>query len=262
MMQLQAELAQRWFVRPELRPQAEVRLFCLPYAGSGAAVYRPWLAELPDAVELNVVQLPGRELRLREPPYKRMGALVAELAPAMAGLLDRPYLLFGHSMGALIAFELARALRRSGARPPDCLVVSGRRAPQLPDNEPPLHQLSDGAFVGAMVRRYNGIPRAILNEVELLRLFLPTLRADLELIETYEYAAETPLACPMIALGGQSDSRVSSADLLAWQAQTSADFRMRQLPGEHFYLQAERAALVAEIVRGAGVAAARAGARV
>jgi len=249
--------AQRWFVRPEPRPHAEARLFCLPYAGSGAAVYRPWLAQLPATLELQIIQLPGRESRLREQPYAHMDALIGVLAPALEGRLDRPYMLFGHSMGALVAFELARAMRRRGAPPPACLAVSGRRAPQLPDPEPALHQLPDGQFVGAMVRRYNAIPRVILEDAELLGLFLPTLRADLALIETYAYTPEPPLDCPIAAFGGRDDTRASLADLEAWQAQSARPIGARQLPGGHFYLQGERANLVAAIVATLGATAGR-----
>lgn len=244
--------AQPWLVEPDPQPGAALRLICLPYAGGGAVVYRPWRRLLPPSVALSIVQLPGRETRLREAPFTRMAALVAALAEAAAPLAAGPYALFGHSMGALVAFELARALRRAGAPAPRCLFVSGRRAPQLPDPEPPLHPLADGPFVGAMVRRYNAIPRVILEDVELLRLFLPTLRADFELIETYAYADEAPLACPIVALGGQDDVRARGADLEAWRAHTTASFRARQLPGGHFYLQDERAALIDEIVGALG----------
>lgn len=257
-VQVQLEhVAQRWFVRPESRPQAEVRLFCLPYAGSGAAVYRPWLMHLPTTIELHVVQLPGRETRLREQPYRRMQLLIEALAPAIEQLLDRPYILFGHSMGALIAFELTRALRRRGGSQPDCLLVSGRRGPQLADPDSPLHQLSDAQFVRAMVQRYNGIPRVILEDIELLRLFLPTLRADLELIETYRYSDEPPLECPIAAFGGHSDERASLAELEAWLNHSSRPFSARQFPGGHFYLQEERAKLIASIVETFGAVSGR-----
>lgn len=247
-MQSQPTLtAHPWLVEPEPRPNAALRLICIPYAGGGAVVYRPWREQLPPSVALSIAQLPGRESRLREAPLRRIGPVVEALAEAVGPLTTRPYALFGHSMGALIAFELARALRRGGAPLPVCLFVSGRRAPQLPDPEPPLHALADGPFVGAMVRRYNAIPRIILEDIELLRLFLPTLRADLELIETYRYADEAPFACPIVALGGQDDGRATAADLEAWRAHTTTEFRVRRLPGDHFYLQAERAALLDEI---------------
>lgn len=248
---------QPWLIRPEPRPQAELRLFCLPYAGAGAAAYRPWLAHLPPTVELLIVQLPGRESRLREQPFTHMQPLIEAVAPAVVPLLDRPYLLFGHSMGALIAFELARALRRRGAPAPSCLAVSGRRAPQLPDPDPPLHKLDDAWFVAAMVRRYNGIPKLILDDPELLRLFLPTMRADLTLIETYAYTPEPPLDCPIVAFGGRSDGRASLPELEAWGAQTLQPLGARQLPGDHFYLQGARAELLAAMLAALGAPAGR-----
>lgn len=240
--------AQRWFARLEPRPIAQMRLFCLPHAGGGAAVYRPWAALIPPTIELRLVQLPGRETRLREQPYTRMTALIDALAQAVAADIDRPYSIFGHSMGALVAFELAHALRRLGLPTPICLFVSGRRAPQLPDPDSPIHQLSDGPFVGAMIRRYNGIPRVLLEDVELLRLFLPTLRADLELIETYSYQNDAPLDCPISVFGGQRDARASEAELLAWRVHTTAGFEIRQFPGGHFYLQEERAAPLESLI--------------
>jgi medium-chain acyl-[acyl-carrier-protein] hydrolase len=241
---------QQWFAQLEPRPQARINLFCFPHAGSGAAAYRPWLTAMPPEIEMRILQLPGREARLREQPFTRMDALLEVLSPAIELHLNRPYILFGHSMGALIAFELARALRQRGVPAPLALVVSGRRAPQLPDPEPPLHPLADGAFVGAMVRRYNGIPRVILEDIDLLRLFLPTLRADLELIETCQYRDEAPLAYPIIAMGGETDGRATVSDLSAWQVQTNHPLSVHQFPGGHFYLQAERDALIAAMLAG------------
>ena len=233
-----------WLVQPAPRPEAAARLLCLPYGGGGAAVYRPWSALLPAEIELNLVQLPGRESRLREQPHTRLQSLLEALTPAVMEKTDRPYALFGHCMGALIVFELARALRRMGAPAPAVLFVSGRRAPHLPDPDPPLHPLADVQFLRTIIRRYNGIPRVILEDAELLRLFLPTLRADMELIETHTHAQEAPLNCPIVALGGIEDARAGVDALAAWHEHTSGNFQMQQFPGDHFYLQNERDALI------------------
>lgn len=240
---------QTWLVEPQPQPNATLRLFCFPYAGGGAAAFVPWRRLLPPTVALHVVQLPGRESRLREPAYRRMTPLVDALAPVLAPLLDRPYAFFGHSMGALVAFESARALRRRGAPLPVSLMVSGRRAPQLPDRASPLHPLDDAAFVQAMIQRYNGIPRLILDEPELMEIFLPILRADVELFESYVADDEAPLATPIVAFGGESDPHATLDELRAWQEQSSAGFRLRSFPGDHFYLQPQREALVTEILR-------------
>lgn len=237
-----------WLVRPAVRQQAAVRLFCLPYAGSGAAAYHPWQPLLPPWVELVIVQLPGREQRLREQPVTRIADAVAAITDAMAELLDRPYALFGHSMGALIAFEVARALRSADAPPPACLLVSGRRAPQLAEQEPPIHALADGPFVGALMRRYNAIPRQLLEDVELLRLFLPALRADVELLETYSYTPAPPLDYPILAMGGLEDTRAPLEYLMDWQLQTKAPLTVRQFPGGHFYINTTRAELLSALV--------------
>ena len=237
-----------WIMRPIVRPHARVRLICMPYAGGGAAAWHPWLALLPDWVELGMVLLPGREGRLREQPCKRMACAIDALAPAMLDLTDRPYALFGHSMGALMAFALARALHATGAPPPAWLFVSGRRAPQLAEPEALIHTLEDGPFVGALIRRYNAIPRALLEDVELLRVFLPALRADLELLETYTYAPAPLLNTPIMALGGVDDSRATLPELAAWQSQTACTFRMIQFAGGHFYINDARTALVQTLI--------------
>ena len=240
-------LTNPWLVRPNPRGKATLRLFCLPFAGSGAAPFRPWAQLLPPHIELCIVQLPGRETRLRETPYADMVSLVAALTTAITPALNLPYALFGHSMGALIAFELARALQHQQQAPPTHLFVSGRRAPQLPDPEAPIGQLANGPFVREMVRRDNAIPKVILDDDEMLRIFLPTLRADLNVLESYTYTEAAPLDCPITAFGGTNDSRASRTDLAAWRVQTQQSFQLQLFPGDHFYLNPQRENLVAQI---------------
>jgi surfactin synthase thioesterase subunit len=236
----------RWFSRPAPRPAARLRLFCLPYAGGGTAPFRPWVEHLPDDIELCLVQLPGRETRMREVPYTAVDDLVSDLTESLEPLLDRPFAVFGHSMGALIAFALTRRLADAGL-PPERLLVSARRAPHIPDLDAPLHQLPDAAFVVGLVRRYNGIPKAILQDIDLLKLFLPTLRADLTMIETYRHTERPPLDVPISAFGGWEDTRATPADISGWRDLTRASFTLQMFPGGHFYINEQRTALLTAI---------------
>ena len=241
-------LTDRWIGRPAPRPSPRIRLFCLPYAGGGTAVYRPWADDLPEDIELCLVQLPGRETRMREAPYTSLHELVGGLELALKPLLDRPYAIFGHSMGALIALAITRQLRSKGHPEPEHLFIAGRRAPHVPDPDPPLHQLPDAAFVATLVRRYNGIPKVLLQNVDLLRLFLPTLRTDMTMIETYSITEEPTLEAPIAAFGGWEDNRATQVQLAAWREFTTGAFTLRMLPGGHFFIQSARAELVASII--------------
>ncbi len=221
-----------------------LRLFCLPYAGGGASIYRLWPDELPDDLEVCAIQLPGRESRLREPTFTAVAPLVRELARALLPELSLPFALVGHSMGALIAFELVRLLRREHGLSPVYLFVSARRAPQLPSLDAPIHLLPQPAFVDHLLRRYNGIPQAVLREPELMEIFLPTLRADFTVIETYRYAADEPLGCPITAFGGLQDDLVTRSELAGWQEQTRAAFDLHMFPGTHFFLHQQRPSML------------------
>lgn len=227
--------AARWlsYVRPN--PAARLRLFCFPYAGGSAGVYRNWAASLSPQVEVLPVQLPGRETRLREAAYSSVRLLVEALGPALLPLLDRPFAFFGHSMGALISFELVRWLRRAGAAEPVQLFVSARIAPQLPDPDPPTYNLPEAEFIEE-VRRLNGTPDEVLRHEELLRLLLPLLRADFSICQTYQYEEEAPLSCPIRAYGGLKDLTVTRRMLEGWGAQTAGPFVLRMMPGDHFFL--------------------------
>jgi medium-chain acyl-[acyl-carrier-protein] hydrolase len=230
------------------RPVAEprVRLLCFAHAGGSAHAFHGWSAILPGDVEVCAVQLPGRGFRLAEPAHTRMEPLLAALGDVLAPRLDRPYALFGHSLGARIAFELARRLRRVGAPSPVHMFMSGCRAPQLADPAPPLHRLADDALVAELHRRHGAMDDA-LADPELRALALPGLRADLELLETCTYTPEPPLPAPLTAFGGLDDARVPVHHVAAWTAQTSVAFAMHMLPGDHFFLRGQRDALLATI---------------
>ena len=236
-----------WIVPMPARPAAAVRLFCLPYAGGGAAVFRSWGAALGDTVEVCAVQPPGREARIGEPAYKRMGPLVAALAAAIEAHLDRPFAFYGHSMGALIAFELARHLRRTGRPQPVRLLLAAYRAPQLPNPNIKIYHLPDEVLKAVL--HTDGTPARILANDELMRAALPTLRADFELCDTYEYAPEEPLACPLTVFGGAEDVRVSAADLQGWREHSAIACSIIRLPGGHFFVHSAQDQLLAEVAR-------------
>ena len=232
-----------WIVFSKPRPQAKLKLFCFPYAGGGALIFRAWPESLPASVEVCPVQLPGRERRLRERAFTRMTPLVQEIAKAMLPHLDKPFAFFGHSMGAIISFELARHLRRDYGLEPEQLFVSGRRAPQIPDTGPPTYHLPEEEFVEEL-RRLNGTPKEVLEHTELLGLLLPLLRADFELIQTYRYIAEPPLDCPISAFGGLQDDEAGRNLLEGWEEQTTASFALHMFPGDHFFLHSSQGILL------------------
>jgi medium-chain acyl-[acyl-carrier-protein] hydrolase len=223
-----------WIARYRPRADARLRLFCLPFAGGTDATYRAWPDGLPPDIDVCGVCLPGRDARRREPPHARLSTLVPALAEALAGELARPFALFGHSMGACVAFGLARELRRRGARQPALLIVSGRRAPQLPERDP-WHALPTDRLVERL-RRLGGTPDAVLREPELMEMFLPVIRADLAVAEAEPHRPEPPLECPLVALGGESDERCRPEELAAWGEQTSSSFTAKLLPGGHFFV--------------------------
>jgi medium-chain acyl-[acyl-carrier-protein] hydrolase len=224
----------RWIVRFRQNGQARLRLFCFSYAGGGASIFRSWPDALPPEVEVCAVQLPGRENRIGEPAYTRIGPLVEALVDALYPYLDRPFAFFGHSMGALVSFELARELRRTRDRHPFGLYLAAFRAPHLPNPNIRIYHLPSEVF--KVVLRAEGIPETILQNEELMQAMLPTLRADFELCDTYEHREEPPLACPLSIFGGLEDVRISATDLEAWPVHTSAACSLSMLPGSHFFV--------------------------
>lgn len=238
--------ANNWIVYPRPNPQARLRLFCFPYAGGGASIYRLWPNDLPSAVEICSLQPPGRENRLREKPFTHVTPLTQALVPIISPYLNLPFAFFGYSLGSLVAFEVVRELRRQGGPIPLHLFVGGRRAPQIPDPDPPIHQLPEPEFL-IELRRLSGTPEAVLQNAELMQLLQPLLRADFAINETYPYTVEPPLACPISAYGGLEDAEADQDDLAPWQEQTRAAFKLQMFPGGHFFLNNDRAPLLQAI---------------
>jgi surfactin synthase thioesterase subunit len=222
------------------RPGARVHLYCFPHAGGGAALFYPWTRQVPDWLHILPVHLPGRENRHAEAAFTNLPALVAELACELAPLLRPPFAFFGHSLGALLAYELARTL----PVPPCHLFVSSSRAPHLPRRAAPICQLPDADFLNAMQTRYQALPAAVLEDRDMLALFLPVLRADFTLFDTYHYEPTAALPFPVTAYGGEQDREADARGLSAWRERTNSSFELRLFPGGHFYLKEQQTALL------------------
>lgn len=232
-----------WFLSLCESPDALVRLFAFPYAGGSAAVYREWGRRLPRWIEARAVQLPGRGWRLGEPPVADLGELAELAARAILPLAERPIALFGHSMGAWLTLEVARRLEAAGVVPL-CLFASGRQAPSLGAQHPPMSHLGDAAFVREIQLRYGGIPQEILSSPDVLELLLPALRADMAALETYGYRGGEPIESPIVVLGGECDPVVPVEQLAPWALETRGGCEIRTFAGGHFYFQDRPAELL------------------
>ena len=224
------------------------RLICFPYAGGGISSYRAWLPSLPSDIQLVAAQLPGREGRLRETPLDSIWDMADALLPEILDLGDLPYALFGHSMGGLIAYEVAVALERMNAPAPARMFISARRAPDEPPDQPLIGHLPQTEFLDALQARYKAVPDAIRDEPELLELLLPTLRADLHAIERYTPRTLHRVRTPVHVYGGVEDHHPYPNQLSGWQARGSEQpIRVRLFPGDHFFLTTQRDALLKDI---------------
>ena len=187
----------RWIVVPKPNARAGLRLFCFPYAGGGASIFTAWPEWLPITIEVIAVQLPGRGRRISEEPYTSLSDLVGELVQVLLPSLEKPFAFFGHSMGALLAFESARVLRSMDGPTPAHLTVSGAGAPQVPDPDPPIHDLPDREFLKE-IKQLNGTPIELFDSKEMVEIMLPTLRADFAVIEDYVYTPQPPFVAPSL----------------------------------------------------------------
>jgi medium-chain acyl-[acyl-carrier-protein] hydrolase len=234
-------MTQAWLEYPKTQPRAAVKLICLPHAGASPRSFYPWAEELPATIELLPVCLAGRAGRSEEPLATSVQDIVEPLARAIAPLMEEKVVFFGHSLGALLALELVRELRRRGYPLPSLLVVSGRTIPSM-GRTLKLHALPDTQLVREVQRIYGGIPRELLVEPQMLMRMLPILRADLAVNETYRHIYEPPLACSILALGGTTDPHVTGTELELWRGQTTAKFQCAQFGGGHFYLSSPEGA--------------------
>jgi len=224
-----------WLPYGSPSPAVRMRLFCFPYAGGNSAIFREWPQLLPREVGVCAVELPGHGMRLRETAIDAVGPLADAAKAGILPFLDRPFALFGHSLGAILAFEIALRLREHRLTPAH-LFVSGRCAPQFPAPATSAHLLPDAEFVSHL-RTLKGTPEVLLNNAELMELMLPTIRADFKASETYAYAPRPPLACPLTALGGLADEHVPPEAITAWRDMTSGPFEARFFEGDHFFLR-------------------------
>ncbi|HEX2571974.1 MAG TPA: alpha/beta fold hydrolase [Polyangia bacterium] len=238
-----------WVVipRPVIRPR--LSLFCLPYAGGGANIFQSWPTQLPPDIEVAAIQLPGRGMRFREPVFRQIGPLCDALEAALEPFLSpAPFALFGHSMGATIAFELCRRLRRRRGPMPVHLIVSGRGAPQFVDEGPPIYKLPEAEFI-RKISSQGGTPREVLDNAELMSLLLPILRADFEVVETWQHTPEPPLDVPITVLGGHQDELAPPHELAGWREHTTREFATHLFPGGHFFLHSAAVPVLTVVAR-------------
>jgi surfactin synthase thioesterase subunit len=228
------------------RPAARVRLFCVPYAGGGPAAFRAWPGDLGEEIEMWAAELPGRGRRLGEPPLSSIASATDELEDGVEPLLDRPYAVFGHSMGAILGYELVQRLVRV-APPPVHLFVSGCGAPERFAQLQRFDTSTEEALVEA-VWQMGTAPPAVLADPEVRAIFLPILRADLMACERYQDRGGPPLPCPITVLAGDSDELVPAEALAGWEGRGAAGVRTESFPGGHFFVEDRREA-VTKLVR-------------
>ncbi|NWF50276.1 MAG: thioesterase [Ignavibacteriaceae bacterium] len=225
----------KWVLYPKPKPWASRKLFCFPYAGGSSFMFRRWPEFLPEDVEVCPVELPGRGRRISEDPIDNLSELISSLAGSILPHLNKPFEFFGHSMGALISFELARYLKTKFDIEVSHLYVSAQSAPHLEREPKVTYNLPSEEFI-EVLRSLNGMPDELLSNTEMMQIMLPILRADFAICETYQFTSGSPLNCSITAIGGAEDDKVEIAELYAWSELTTNKFSMIQIPGDHFFL--------------------------
>ncbi|CAO5236316.1 thioesterase II family protein [Frankia sp. AgKG'84/4] len=240
-----AVLESLWFRRVAAARNTGIRLVCFPHAGGSATFYQPFARALESVADLWAVQYPGRQDRRSEPPFESIDDVADQLAGLLGSAAGPPLAFFGHSMGAVVAFEVARRLRRAGRPGPAALFVSGRRAPSVPRIEL-VHQGTDADILRAL-RELAGTDPRILGDEEIQQMILPVVRGDYRAVERHRHVPGPPLTCPVVAFGGDDDPHASVADLRAWADHTTGAFEAHVFSGGHFYLVDELDGVTAAI---------------
>ncbi|KGJ86793.1 thioesterase II family protein [Colwellia psychrerythraea] len=236
----------KWFVRPNPNPTADLRLICFPYAGGSSTTYLSWVKELPKNVELVIIQTPGRGSRMCEVPYSDMDTLVGDLVKIIPQLLNKPYILFGHSLGSRVAFELMSQLKMLNHPPPIHFIASGSRGPQYLSNNEPIYHLKDEEFINE-IRGLNGTPPAVLDNKELMDLFLPMLKADFEIADKYCYNKNETFNCPISVLGGEDDFDITYSKLSGWGEHFTHDAEIHMFVGNHFFIDSNKEGVLKKV---------------
>ncbi len=224
-------------------------MFCFPYAGGSAQIFASWWRSLPNFVQVVPVQLPGRGSRISEPAWRRIDQLADAIADDLLPVFEeKPFVFFGHSMGATLGFEVAGRLMRRHQAMPEFFLISGRRAPHIPDEDPPTYNLPRDEFIKEL-KRLNGTPEEVIQSKELMELMEPMLRADFEAVQTYEYESSPPLGIPFFVMGGVDDWEVKREHLEGWRTHTTGGFSLQMFPGDHFFLHSQKETLLKYIAQ-------------
>lgn len=234
-----------WF---SMRQQpAEFTLFCFPFSGGTATAFKPWLAHNSEVLEVVPVKLPGRETRFKEPAFFDLVDMASAFVDALAPHTNRRYALYGHSMGAIIIFEVVRQIRQRGLPMPVHLFPAAYRSPERPSTKKHIHHFDDDAFLEEL-RTYEGTPESFFDNPELIEFLLPMLKADFSIHETWVYKTQPPLDLPITAFYGKEDPIAPAAEMAPWQAHTSQGFELVQMPGSHFFLNHGRPLVIRKIL--------------
>jgi len=230
------DITLQWFgKKPHVRDQ--FRLFCFPYAGGGGGFYKNWPSHLGDDVSVYPVILPGRERRFSESPYVSLESLIDDFMEVIKPYLDKPFAFFGHSMGALIAFEVTKRIEQHTSYKPNHLFISAKAAPHIETSKQHKHLLSNSSLIEEL-RKVNGTDAVILENKELMDVMLPVIRADFQLLETYRYNPGYLINTPMTVFGGMNDEEVNHNELVEWVALSRhKHFQLNLFRGDHFFIQ-------------------------
>jgi medium-chain acyl-[acyl-carrier-protein] hydrolase len=238
-------LSEHWWIASPSAGGSRLNLYCFPYAGAAASLFRNWQPSM-NSIQVRSIQLPGRASRLNEKPAADIATIVPRLSATIARSADRPFALFGYSLGAILCFEVARWLRRYGSVTPVHLCVAASKAPHVQEETPSKYDRSDEAILERL-RALNGTPDDVLDDDDMMQLLLPVIRADFEMADLYTYYHEPPLECPITVFGGSEDAEITRDMLMEWRKHTSSTFGVRVYPGGHLFIHDHERELVADV---------------